>query len=131
MFRTRTTGASANGPSAAFVVEVEFLFAWDGHAVFGCRGEEPLPYSGDHRLVDRRLQAFEQSQLGDFAMFVDQVTDPGSVARFRVCAGAVSNPDLPLRVRKNLPLADYDRKTLYTFDAKGYIDYAPHAEAAV
>ena len=43
----------------------------------------------------------------------------------------ISNPDLPLRIRKNLPLADYDRNTLYTFDAKGYIDYAPHAEAAV
>jgi N-ethylmaleimide reductase len=43
----------------------------------------------------------------------------------------ISNPDLPLRIRKKLPLADYDRNTLYTFDAKGYIDYAPHAEAAV
>ena len=43
----------------------------------------------------------------------------------------ISNPDLPLRIRKNLPLADYDRNTLYTFDAKGYLDYAPHAEAAV
>ena len=43
----------------------------------------------------------------------------------------ISNPDLPLRIRKNLSLADYDRNTLYTFDAKGYIDYAPHAEAAV
>ena len=43
----------------------------------------------------------------------------------------ISNPDLPLRIRKNLPLAAYDRNTLYTFDAKGYIDYAPHAEAAV
>ena len=43
----------------------------------------------------------------------------------------ISNPDLPLRIRKNLSLADYDRNTLYTFDAKGYLDYAPHAEAAV
>jgi len=43
----------------------------------------------------------------------------------------ISNPDLPLRIREHLPLADYDRNTFYTFDAKGYVDYAPHAEAAV
>ncbi|RXH58750.1 alkene reductase [Granulicella sibirica] len=36
----------------------------------------------------------------------------------------ISNPDLPLRIRKGLPLTDYDRATFYTFDAKGYSDYA-------
>jgi len=43
----------------------------------------------------------------------------------------ISNPDLPLRIRENLPLTPYDRSTFYTFDAKGYIDYASHAEVAV
>ena len=42
----------------------------------------------------------------------------------------VSNPDLPRRIRERLPLAEYDRKTFYTFDAKGYSDYPPFAEAA-
>jgi len=35
----------------------------------------------------------------------------------------ISNPDLPRRIRKGLPLAAYDRDTFYTFDAKGYTDY--------
>jgi N-ethylmaleimide reductase len=35
----------------------------------------------------------------------------------------VSNPDLPRRIREELPLAAYDRDTFYTFEAKGYIDY--------
>jgi N-ethylmaleimide reductase len=35
----------------------------------------------------------------------------------------VSNPDLPERIRRGLPLNDYDRDTFYTFDAHGYTDY--------
>jgi N-ethylmaleimide reductase len=35
----------------------------------------------------------------------------------------VSNPDLPLRIKENLPLTDYDRNTFYTFDSRGYTDY--------
>lgn len=42
----------------------------------------------------------------------------------------VSNPDLPERIRKGLPLADYDRDTFYTFDAKGYVDYPAYQEKA-
>jgi N-ethylmaleimide reductase len=35
----------------------------------------------------------------------------------------VSNPDLPKRIRFELPLSAYDRATFYTFDAHGYVDY--------
>jgi N-ethylmaleimide reductase len=35
----------------------------------------------------------------------------------------VSNPDLPTRIERRLPLSDYDRNTFYTFDARGYVDY--------
>lgn len=35
----------------------------------------------------------------------------------------ISNPDLPDRIRRRLPLAPYDRNTFYTFDARGYTDY--------
>ena len=35
----------------------------------------------------------------------------------------ISNPDLPRRIREELPLASYDRDTFYTFEAKGYTDY--------
>jgi N-ethylmaleimide reductase len=42
----------------------------------------------------------------------------------------ISNPDLPERIRKGLPLAPYDRDTFYTFEAKGYTDYASFEAAS-
>ncbi|KAL5483554.1 hypothetical protein ACEPAI_8786 [Sanghuangporus weigelae] len=45
----------------------------------------------------------------------------------------ISNPDLPTRIKKGLPLTPYDRKTFYdALNPKGYIDYPfadPEAEA--
>ena len=41
----------------------------------------------------------------------------------------ISNPDLPERLRRGLPLNRYDRSTFYGGDARGYTDY-PTAEAA-
>ena len=35
----------------------------------------------------------------------------------------VANPDLPKRIRLRQPLSEYDRKTFYTFDFRGYTDY--------
>lgn len=35
----------------------------------------------------------------------------------------LANPDLPTRIEYGLPLAEHDRTTFYTFDAKGYVDY--------
>jgi N-ethylmaleimide reductase len=40
----------------------------------------------------------------------------------------VSNPDLPRRIKQGLPLAAYDRRTFYTFDARGYTDYPFYAD---
>jgi NADPH2 dehydrogenase len=38
-----------------------------------------------------------------------------------------SQPDLPLRLKKNLPLTPYDRRKFYNAEqASGYIDY-PYA----
>jgi N-ethylmaleimide reductase len=41
----------------------------------------------------------------------------------------ISNPDLPRRIREELPLAAYDRDRFYTFEAKGYTDYPFYNEA--
>jgi transcriptional regulator GlxA family with amidase domain len=41
----------------------------------------------------------------------------------------ISNPDLPERIRKGLPLKRYDRSSFYGSGARGYTDY-PTAEAA-
>ncbi len=42
----------------------------------------------------------------------------------------ISNPDLPERIRRNLPLNRYDRSTFYGGDGRGYIDYPTHADLA-
>jgi N-ethylmaleimide reductase len=42
----------------------------------------------------------------------------------------LANPDLPKRIRLGLPLNDYDRKTFYTFDFRGYTDYPFYVEHA-
>lgn len=41
----------------------------------------------------------------------------------------VSNPDLPERIKKDLPLNSYDRDTFYTNSAAGYTDYPFYEEA--
>jgi N-ethylmaleimide reductase len=40
----------------------------------------------------------------------------------------IANPDLPERLRRNLPLNRYDRSTFYGGDGRGYIDYPMYAE---
>ncbi len=42
----------------------------------------------------------------------------------------IANPDLPVRIRLDLPLNPYDRATFYGGDARGYTDYPFHAELA-
>ena len=39
----------------------------------------------------------------------------------------IANPDFPERIRKGVALAEPDRSTFYTWDAKGYTDYPRHA----
>ncbi len=39
----------------------------------------------------------------------------------------ISNPDLPERLKRDLPLADYDRETFYGGDERGYTDYPAYA----
>ncbi len=48
----------------------------------------------------------------------------------KIAALFISNPDLPERLRRNLPLNRYDRSTFYGGDGRGYIDYPTHAELA-
>jgi N-ethylmaleimide reductase len=38
----------------------------------------------------------------------------------------LANPDLPERLRRNLPLNPYDRSTFYYGGEKGYADYPAH-----
>jgi len=42
----------------------------------------------------------------------------------------ISNPGLPRRLQRGLPLTPYDRKTFYGGDVTGYTDYPAHDEPA-
>jgi N-ethylmaleimide reductase len=53
---------------------------------------------------------------------------PGSAISF--ARHFIANPDLVERLRNDVPLVRFDRKTLYTAGAAGYSDYANHAEAS-
>ena len=54
----------------------------------------------------------------------EQVVEKGDADAVAFGRHFVSNPDLPRRIREKLALTEYDRDTFYTFDAKGYTDYA-------
>ena len=60
---------------ALFVVEVQLLLAGDGLAVAVGGVEGPLPYRGDHRLVDGAFDALYELQFRDLAGFVDGDVD--------------------------------------------------------
>lgn len=40
-----------------------------------------------------------------------------------------SNPDLPERLRRDLPLAPYDRSAFWGGDERAYVDYPEYGEA--
>lgn len=54
-----------------FVVEVEFLLARHGLAVFGSGAEGPLLDGRDYRFVDAMAEAAGHFDVGDFAGGVD------------------------------------------------------------
>ena len=42
----------------------------------------------------------------------------------------ISNPDLPERLRRNLPLTPYNRAAFYGGGREGYVDYPTYAAGA-
>lgn len=53
------------------------------------------------------------------------LVDSGEAAAIAFGRAYLSNPDLVRRFREDLPLAHFDRKTLYTPGPEGYTDYPP------
>jgi N-ethylmaleimide reductase len=51
----------------------------------------------------------------------------GAAAAISYARAFIANPDLVERCARNLPLATFDRKTLYTPGAAGYTSYRPYA----
>lgn len=51
----------------------------------------------------------------------------GAADAFAFGRSFIANPDFVERLRSDLPLADFDPKTLYSTGPRGYTDYAPFA----
>lgn len=61
----------------------------------------------------------------DFASGTQAVRS-GAAAAISYARAFIANPDLVERLRHGWPLADFDRKTLYTAGAAGYTSYGPY-----
>lgn len=57
-----------------------------------------------------------------------RAVDSGAADLIAFGAAFIANPDLPDRLRRQLPLQQADRKTFYGGDARGYTDYPVYAE---
>lgn len=76
--------------------------------------------------------ALAQTHFGDRLILNDGFGPDNSEAELQTHPGAalsyarhfIGNPDLVTRLRTGLPLARFDRKTLYTPGAAGYTDYS-------
>ncbi len=55
--------------------------------------------------------------------FVERTGDVAAIGRY-----FISNPDLPERLFKRLPITPYDRTTFYSAGPHGYTDYPTYKE---
>ena len=90
------------------------------------KGQAPIAAQHLRQKFNRTLIA-AGGFTGESAAAIIAVGDAELVAFGR---HFISNPDLPERLRRNLPLNRYDRSTFYGGDGRGYIDYPTHAELA-
>ncbi|KAG1474737.1 hypothetical protein G6F56_000167 [Rhizopus delemar] len=67
---------------------------------------------------------------GGFSTSVKQAEEVSTKTGGLVAFGRafIANPDLPEKLKRDLPLNKYDRSTFYTHEATGYTDYPFHAE---
>jgi N-ethylmaleimide reductase len=128
---------SDSNPSALFSYLAEHLnrlgLAWL-HLIEPRIGGSELIHEGQGAVASRQLRTTYRGTLiaaGGFepgaaeAIVADGTLDAVAFGRH-----FISNPDLPRRIREGLPLAEYDRSTFYTFDRRGYTDYAAFDRAA-
>ena len=104
-----------------------------------CRAVEPLGLAYLHimRSPVAELDAFALARRSSGSGLILNDGFDGASAAAALAAGQgmavsfarhfIGNPDLVERLRAGLPLAGFDRKTLYTKGSQGYSDYPNHA----
>ncbi|MBL8261007.1 MAG: alkene reductase [Xanthomonadaceae bacterium] len=92
------------------------------------RGDFLGQQTGD--VMTPAREAFDGVLIGNMgydAAEADAAIAGGKLDAVAFGAPFIANPDLPERIRDGAPLAEPDRATFYTWDAKGYTDYPRHA----
>ena len=106
-----------------------------------CRQIEPLGLAYLHimrsPLAELDAFALARSHSRSALILNDGFDGPSAIAALESGQGAavsfarhfIGNPDLVERLRAGLPLAGFDRKTLYTKGSRGYSDYPNRTQA--
>jgi N-ethylmaleimide reductase len=129
-------GMSDSDPTALFSYVAEqlnrFGLAWL-HLIEPRIGGSELIHEGQSAVAAAWLRGIYHGNLIAAGGFepdsAEAIVAAGTLDAVAFGRHFISNPDLPRRIRERLPLADYDRSTFYTFDARGYTDYAAFDQA--
>jgi len=129
-------GMSDSDPNALFSYVAGQLnclgLAWL-HLIEPRIGGSELIHEGQGAVAARQLRGIYLGKLIAAGGFepdtADAIVAEGTLDAVAFGRHFISNPDLPRRIREHLPLAAYDRSTFYTFDARGYTDYAAFDKA--
>jgi N-ethylmaleimide reductase len=91
-------------------------------------------HAGLGAVASRRLRPIYRGQMIAAGGFEPDtaaaIVQQGTVDAVAFGRHFVANPDLPSRIRQQLPLAAHHRDTFYTFDARGYTDYPEYDNQA-
>jgi len=108
------------------------LFSYTAEQLNRIGGSE-LIHEGQGAVAAAQLRAIYKGRLIAAGGFepdtAEAIVAAGTLDAVAFGRHFISNPDLPRRIREHFPLADYDRSTFYTFDARGYTDYAAFDKA--
>jgi len=129
-------GMSDTDPNALFSYVARqlnrFHLAWL-HLIEPRVGGSELIHEGQGAVASRQLRGIYGGKLIAAGGFepdtAEAIVAEGTLDAVAFGRHFISNPDLSRRIREGWPLAEYDRSTFYTFDGRGYIDYAAFDKA--
>jgi N-ethylmaleimide reductase len=99
----------------------------NGNAVDESKDQNPLAA----RMIRQHYRGPIIAAGGFTPESAEAILEEGSADLVAFGRDFISNPDLPVRIARDYPLADYDRDTFYGGSEVGYTDYPAYAESLV
>jgi N-ethylmaleimide reductase len=129
-------GISDSDPYALFSYVAEHLDQFGLaylHIIEPRIGGSELIHAGQGAVAAEQLRGIYRGKLIGAGGFepdtAEAVVAAGTLDAVAFGRHFISNPDLPTRIREGLALTPHDRSTFYTFNARGYTDYATYQAA--